>query len=240
MANLVARPNADPETVCFDGDVTYIDVGDTTWAGMRGAATGTPVDDAPRLTQVIFNGNAAGSWSTLARCIMGFDTSSLGAGATISAATLGLRTNADPITNDLTQSLNLSTITAPASATAITDTDYAVAKYGSTKLSDTDRALAGMASDTDYSFTLNASGLSAISKTGITWLALRYVSDITNTEAGSPGAFASSQVVFHSAEAATEAHRPVLTVTFTPAAGGGVPGGGGCIAFMALRNRRLV
>jgi hypothetical protein len=238
MATLVARPDADPETSTFDGDVQYIDVGDTTWATMRGAATATNMqDDAATLQNVLFNGNAAGSWSTLGRIIVGFATAGIPDDATITATTLQLRTTADAIVDDLTQSLNICTITAPASATAITDTDYAVAKYGSTKLCDADRALAGMAISTDYVFTLNATGIAAISKTGITWLSCRFVSDITNTEAASPGAFASSQVTFNSAEAATEAHRPVLTVTYTPAAAGSSPG---CITaiFPAIRRRR--
>jgi hypothetical protein len=237
MASLVARPDGNPETSTFDGYASYDDAGDTTWAAVRGAANAnTTNDSAVTMTAYLTNADAAGTWNGIARVICGFDTSSLGAGATITAATLQFRTSSGPI-DELTQAVNISTITAPASPTAIATGDYNVTKYGSTKLCDTDLALAGVVTDTDYPFTLNASGLTAISKTGITWLALRIVTDITNTEPGTnPGGFLSSSITIHSAEAATEAHRPVLTVTFTPAASGSP----GCVAaiFPAIRRRR--
>lgn len=222
MATLVARPDADPETSTFDGYVTYTDAGDATWATVRGAAAANGNGDADIFLSVeLLTGTAAGTWQMLTRSILGFATAGIPDDATITAADLKLTVTADaPLPDNLSQGLNLSTITAPASATAIANGDYNVTKYGSTKLCDTDRALTGMAADTQYTFTLNASGLAAISKTGVTWLALRLADDITNTEPDSPGGGEFSAAYLHSADAATEANRPVLTVTYTVAGGG--------------------
>lgn len=236
MATLVARPDAHPETSTFDADLWYEGVGDITWATMRGAAAATTIADANQ-TAVIYllNGVAAGTWNSLGRVILGFNTAAIGASSTITAAELQITPRSTPF-DDLTQSANLSTVTAPASATSVTDSDYNVTKYGSTKLS-TDVALATLVADTPHTFTLNADGRSAISKTGITWLALRIVSDITNSEPGvNPGGNLQSDLSIRSAEDATEANRPVLTVTYT------LPGASapGCISISipAIMRRR--
>lgn len=238
MATLIARPDAHPETSTFDADLWYEGGGDITWATMRGAAAATTIADANQTAVVyLLSGVAAGTWNSLGRVILGFNTAAIGATSTITAAELQITPRSTPF-DDLTQSANLSTVTAPASATAVTDSDYNVTKYGSTKLS-TDVALATLVADTPHTFTFNADGRNAISKTGITWLALRIVSDITNSEPGvNPGGNLQSDFTIRSAEDATEANRPVLTVTYTVA--GGAPGGGGFATFPAIRSRRRI
>lgn len=109
------------------------------------------------------------------RAGLSFDTSSLGAGATIVSATLSVYGFADTSTTDF----NLTVVSGADLADPLVDADYqdllnATTSFGALSTS-------GFVADTWFDIDLNATGLAAISKTGITRFGLRSSRDISST-----------------------------------------------------------
>jgi hypothetical protein len=155
-------------------------------------------------------------YDTMQRAIVLFDTSALGDAVTIESATLEfvLAQLEDAFGGD---SLSMVTST-PASDTAVASGDYE--QTGTTKQA-ADLALSALTSDsaTFNAFTLNATGLGNISKTGLSKFAIRTANDIAGSNSWS-----SSDRIFVKIASAEETlssdKRPKLVVVhsspFTP------------------------
>jgi hypothetical protein len=211
FSTLTAFPSAgDPGTTTVDG---ILDANSFASYALTHAATSGDSASSSSSDLRIHNSVSGGgtSWR-IDRSIAGFNTSSLTSVATISAATVsilaGSRSNAD--------SDSLSVVGAsPASNTTLIADDFdqvGSAVTNPTKLA-TDITLASIdISGSVYTdFALNASGLSYISKTGVTNLGFRSAKDCSNT-APSIGL---NQLDFNSADNAGTSTDPKLVVTYS-------------------------
>lgn len=206
--------DTNPESTSTNG---YCDAqrGTFTYATYHGY-TDADSSDHSASNPYIFSGLTTGflvNWGEMTRGFALFDTSALGAGVTVTSATLTmtpiyLTDYSDP------QSVSICGST-PASSTAIVNADYD--QLGTTKFA-SDVAIAALTVDTAHDFALNASGLAAISKTGVTKLGVRFKSDLENAEPTRTGS-AAIQGIFYSSNAGS--HPPFLTVVTSAAAVGG-------------------
>ena len=171
-------PDADPETTSMDGDVFRSGTNET-WATMRDGA-GTGDDGAIRNPQINARLETGTSgYSTLARSIILFDTSSIPDTDTIDSATMSVYGATDSANNwTIDFAINIYTST-PASNTAIATADYI--QVGTTAQA-TARVFSAFSASAYNDFVLNATGLGNISKTGITKFGMRIVHDADNTE----------------------------------------------------------
>jgi len=167
-------PDADPETTTVDGSVAH-ELG-ATWAAARDGAGNAAY---PSVTAGVFSGSvkwSASNWEVDKGFTL-FDTSSIPDGDTISSATMsyyqhtaGNNVNTDGDTAHVVSA-------APASNTNLVAGDFTTAgsaSYGSL-------AFASWTNDAYNDISLNASGIAAISKTGVTKFALRSQRDIDNS-----------------------------------------------------------
>jgi hypothetical protein len=166
-------PDPDPEVTSVDGNI-YRE-GDATFAAVRSATIGSYYQDNASVNDNFFQCGYNTNWR-IGRDFFLFDTSSLPDNATINSATLGvylyLFTGSPP-----SNSGNLGLVqSSPASNTALSLDDYD--QVGTTE--GAARVNISATAATQYTWTLNSTGLSWISKTGITKLALRHADDIDN------------------------------------------------------------
>lgn len=204
LATLVKIPDPDPESTTMDG--TALNYNSISWANVI-AGNGIGSNDAgtagnPRNRKV-------GSTFYCNREIFLFDTSSLGAGATISAATLVFRTTTSGAYAAESGLDAYVVASAPASNTAIANSDYENAFTDSTKYSDA-VAFNATTNNTDETFTLTAGGLAIVSKTGVTKLGVRGDFDIDGTP---DPASSNNNWLFYTSD--NGANEPTLTVTYT-------------------------
>ncbi len=156
-------PDADPETTSVDGVVERSGVNET-WAVIRvGAGTGADDVGTNGLVFYFYATTTTNQWQSLRRSIFLFDTSGLPDNAIISAATLSLYGYAKADYIPSTPSTNIYSSN-PASNTALAGGDYN--SLGSTAFS-TDITYAGWSISAYNNFTLNSSGIAAISKVGV-------------------------------------------------------------------------
>lgn len=141
-----------------------------------------------------------------------FDTSSLPDGATIVAARLklwGHETYVKSGYHSSSEAVLLDSLTSAGSA--LTTSNFPISgNVGSTELASR-KTYADWSDGAYNTFTLNASGLAAISKTGTTRLALLEASDFDNAD---PGAGTARALQFYPSEYATSGKRPVLEVDY--------------------------
>lgn len=213
-------PDANVESTSVDGYTGFDDVASTNdWTALR-AETGNISSESGTLLQLHVIATATtDEWRRLYRVIVLFDTSAITDTDEISSAVLSL--NGDSAGTGAGITANI-TSSAPASNTAIANSDYATASFGSVKFA-TGIAEGSIAVGSYNDFTLNASGLANISKTGVSKFALRCEEDIDNV---SPtwGSGVESALDFDSADTAGTTSDPKLVVvhsalsTFTPKA----------------------
>ena len=200
-------PDDHAESTSVDGDAT--EGTDASWSTLRGAAGDTASSNAASLYAQLVATSSSNVWSGMARGITLFDTSGLPDGDAITSAVLKIYT--EDILDGLSPADSLSLVTTtPASNTNIVGADYA--QFGSTKQA-ADLPLSGLSDDAYNSFTLNATGLGNISKTGITKFGIRLKSDTDNSEpTWSSGASRHVQIAAADESIGGEA-RPALVVT---------------------------
>lgn len=205
-------PDANPESTSVDGYANATAVPGT-FSSQR-AASGFFSSDTGSEIRVQLNYDP-GSYPTktfyaMSRGILLFDTSAIPDAATISSAVLQLYVTDK--TNNLNDSVAVTAVT-PASNTALVAADYNVANYGSTRFI-TDVGLTSLTTNAYNSFSLNASGIAAVSKTGVSKFGVRLVSDVDNTEPTfTAGLFnLTSQLLFQSSE---NTNKPRLVVTYS-------------------------
>lgn len=216
MAVSTFFPDADPETTSVDGRVQ--ESTGQEWADIR-SDVGDTANDTNDNVGVAYSIQTVGPpvlWRAWSRGIFLFDTSSIPDSATIDSATFELV--AISKTDNFTDSMSMVT-SAPASNTALVAGDFD--SLGTTKQA-SDITIASITADssTFTAFTLNATGLSNISKTGVTKFGVRGTADNDNNEpTGTDDE--KTEVIWASAEEQLSGDkRPKLVVTHTnPAAG---------------------
>lgn len=172
-------PDANTETTSVDGTVYFDGYGSSNWSALTGASTGQGAYDSATSAPVYVGGYITPSF-WLYRGFFLFDTSSIPDTDTIDSATFSVwpSSKAETQTTLTNKSIRLVS-SSPASNTAIATTDFG--SVGSTALA-TDKTTASISTGSYTSFSLNSTGLSNISKTGVSKFALRHTADI-NSEA---------------------------------------------------------
>jgi len=198
MASLAVNSNSGG-----DGNVYNDNAG--TWATVKGLTTGTAAGGADPVNVYA----SMLSSRSLARIFLPFDTSALTSGATISAATLQFNVTQIFGSNGTLHAVQ----TTQADPTSLAAGDFDnIAGSSSTMTSGGSVAVSSTGIKT---ITLDATGLTWISKTGYTLLALVEDRDLTNTDPN-PNDY---RFAVNTNETATSGNRPLLTITYT------LPGG---------------
>ena len=186
------------------------------WAtiiGGAGADCGYNVTADWRCIDIVGGGSG---FNQLTRSIYLFDTSSLTSSAVISAAKLYLYAKGKADALGITPNINIYSSN-PASNTALENGDFD--SLGTTAFS-TAISYDDWTYDTYEEFALNANGISAISKTGITKLGARNANyDVSGTTPGSTNAAASLLNSRYAASSGTDVD-PKLVITYTLTATG--------------------
>lgn len=185
----------------LDGFVARDTAGET-FASVR-AGNGTSNAGASNID--IEANRTAGSWVRWRASKLVFDTSSIDDGATISSASLNMKTSGK--TSDV---FSQSVIITNADTSALATSDYEgrltnmTTEYNRT-------AWASLSAVDAYTvFSLNASGISGINKTGSTGIGVRYSMDFDNSD---PGINGDQEVGWYDSETAGTASDPYLDIT---------------------------
>ena len=147
-------------------------------------------------------------YDRMKRLITLFNTQRIGPSGSVSSATYSLYWNANGGVA-FSQSLVMTT-SSPASNTALVDADYA--QVGTVEQA-TGRIAQSSFTSAYQDFTLNATGLGNISKTGITKFGARFSSDFDNS-APTWVSNAAGESTFFTAD--NGSNKPKLTITYTP------------------------
>lgn len=199
-------PDPTPEDTSCDGEIFHSSV---SWASARDAATGT-TGQASSDTLDVGSGETGGYF--LERAFTLFDTSALGGGASVSAATVSLYGVGTTVNGDNDGADYLAALAStPASNTNITTADYD--QIGTTEGSD--QIDIGSWSTSAYNdFAFNATGVGWVDTSGITKLGWREGHDITNAVIATSYANR-NEVAFSSAEETAFDQDPKLVVTYS-------------------------
>ncbi len=213
LSTLTVYPDAHVETNSVDGMV-YRNAVDETFSTIRGGTGSGAIDNAVALSSPYLSASTTtNQFYQINRSCYGFLTSSLGSSATISAATFSLY--ADGNINQGLGDVGMGVVSfTPASNTALASGDYAITNFGSTDFATRiNVSTFGTAGYKDY--TLNASGLAYINKTGVTNFGHLLGWDIDNNFTGtwSSGAVTNGRNYF--AEQTGTANDPKLVITYT-------------------------
>ena len=211
MATLTVYPDANVETTTVDGTAGVNPGSDRTFAQIRTDA-GTAHQDATASDNG-FRLRCGSSSNTYDRADIGFflfDTSAIPDAATISAATFSVYTSSI----DSTLNLYIALVAGnPQSDTDLVNSDYNFGtRTGTTHLA-TDIKIDAFTNNGYTNFTLNASGLAAISKTGITKFALAVANMVDNSAPTWSGSGNSCTCDVSFADAGT--NKPKLVITYT-------------------------
>ena len=217
----VFYPNAHVETASVDGYVDRVAASEA-WATIRGGA-GTAFNDSGSTAYVgIYFSVTANKYLVIRRAPLLFYTASLPDGATITSATIALYGIAEVDTAAKDPYINVYTCN-PISAIALENADYNIARWITTACS-TLKAEADWNLTSWNTFTLNAAGKAAISKTAVSKFGMMEAHyDAPNTDpAWGGGGTLDSVYAWTSADGG--ANKPVLTVNYTYTVTLSVPG----------------
>ncbi len=209
---LTKYPDAgDPGTTTCDGYAMRHGVDETFPTIVAGAGT-TLVNSNASDYLYLLSTATTNQFSQLRRIIWTFDTSALGSGATISAATMsvwGLDKRNDFGSTDFTL-----VAASPASNTGLVAADYQT--LGSTSFGSVAYASFDGTNTVYTDIAVNGSGLTAIAKTGITRYGARFEWDRAGTFGGGWGTTSVNYYQINMADNASgTAKAPKLVVTFT-------------------------
>lgn len=206
---LTVYPDADTETSTVDGRVAQSGGTSDSWSSRRSGAGNYFEDNtSPANAPLAQAHTTTNNWQFLSRGIFLFDTSSLPDGSTISSATFSNYVTTRQTTSNVGVNVVSST---PASNTALVNGDYT--QTGSTKFSTVIR-VNDMSTNAYADFALNASGLTNISKTGISKFGTRLEEDLDNSSpTWSSNALMGTQISF--AEHTGTTQDPKLVVIYT-------------------------
>ncbi len=182
LDSITVYPDANPESTSVDGRV-WIGAQNAVWGTVRGTA-GNNAGDADTAQFFIYADatTTSNQFGTIGRGIFLFDTSSIGAGNNIDSATFSLYGTSK--SNSLSFSdahASIALVSSnPATNTALVAADFNLANFGSTRFA-TDFSYASFSTTGYNDMTLNASGISNISKTGVSKFGTMFACDLDNT-----------------------------------------------------------
>jgi hypothetical protein len=212
FATLTFNPDAHTEVTSVDGSVQR-DAGGAgeVWATIRSGAGTAANDNATTMNcAVALASGTTNQWAGIGRSIYLFPTSSLPDAAVTSAAVLSVYVQSKYDGLGATLATNVYATT-PASNTALVNADYG--QFGTTALA-TAISWASLPSSGYADFNLNASGIAAISTTGVSKYGIRFEKDASNTAptwvAGEENSF-----IVYTADDTNGGRDPKLVVTYT-------------------------
>lgn len=213
------NPDAHPETTCCDGYTYGTDDTPNTWAATRALSSGVSAlcnASASGGSGWYIQKNTGDSFAYFRRAMALFDTSTLGAVDISSAVYSYYVTSKERAGNGWTDAQMATSLVAssPASNTDIVADDFD--QYGSTKFA-TDGAYASASVNAYFDFSMNATGIAAIAKTGITKLGIRCAADVDNSYPSDADPTGAHGVYGQSAE---DANKPKLVITYEASATG--------------------
>jgi hypothetical protein len=213
VASITSQPVAGASSPC-DGPVNRVSVDETfstirAGAGNQGGLESTASDFCAALTASA----TSNQYANLRRSIFNFDTSAIGSTSTITSATFSVVgvAKANGLGSDdihVCGATPSSTASIPAAA---------FAQIGSTSFGSI--VYASWSTSAYNDFTLNGSGLSNISKTGVSSFALRLSWDINNSFGGVWASGLSTSFNCSFADTTGTASDPKIVVTYTTAGG---------------------
>ena len=216
MSTLTVYPDAgDPGSATCDG-IAYKDYGSLgtgqSWATLIAAAGSGAGSSGTTIDVQIQSDEVSANWMRLYRSIFLFDTSALGVSATISAATLSLwgRGKNDPLS--IAPNIDIYT-SSPASNTTIVAADYNA--LGNTSQTGSPITFANWSVTGYNDFALNATGISNISKTGISKFGARNQNYDVAASAPTWSTNALTYIGIFSADQASTTNDPKLVITYT-------------------------
>jgi len=182
------------------------------------SASGTDTSN-PTVGVQIRGGNVSNQFDNLVRYGVVFDTSSISDTDTITGATFGV-VGGNGLTKEETitgQTIALVGFT-PANQSSLAAGDYS--NLGTTKYADTNISVTSYdTGGTNYNtWTLNATGIAAISVTGNTCLGSRFQSDIDNSAPTWASNNGGAYVGYNTVASSGTTHDPKMVITSTPAA----------------------
>ncbi len=201
-------PDPNTETSTVDGRVWYCGEGSPSWSDIRGASSGTDLNDSIDVAHLNNFMRSSDGLRCLARGFFLFDTSSINDNATISSSTLSLyvfdKYNGSPDGSDYMNVFHATTT----SNTSLSTADYN--DVGSTKgTSDID--IDNITTNSYLGFQLNSTGLGWISKTGVTKLGIREGHDLDNVAPTDP----SDGISVYTADNTGTSNDPKLVVVYS-------------------------
>ena len=213
---LTKYPDAFPSSTTIDGltekNIGTLGVG-VSWATLIGAAgTGDNQDAATHNYLQIISDNVSAQWLNIQRSLFLFDTSSLTANASISAATLSLFGNSKIDNLSVTPDINIYSSNPASNTTIVASTDHS--QFGSTAFS-TVITYANFSTIAYNDFTLNASGLTNISLTSISKFGARNANYDVAASSPTWSSNVTSQINGYYADQTGTANDPKLVITFT-------------------------
>lgn len=213
--DLTVYPDPDTEITSVDGWARRHNV-DEAWATIRaGAGTQAFDTDEGNQSPQMAASETTNRWGELRRSIFLFDTSSLPDNAVISGAIFSQYGYAKGDTLNVTPAIAM-VGSNPASNTALAAADYNT--VNTTRQADTDVTYAGWSITGYNAWTLNATGLGNISKTGITKFGTAFAKDVDNS-APTWSSANSANVGGYFAERTGTTSDPKLVVTYTVVSG---------------------
>lgn len=214
MATLTVYPDAgSPGSTSVDGFVQRVS-GNSTWSGIRTGA-GTSAVISLSSTYARFQGDTVSNrWLHLRRTILVFDTSALTTDASISAAVLSiyLLSKTDPDSNTPTSDIYTAS---PASATTLVSADYG--RCGTTSQTGAAKTYAAHTASAYNDFTLDAGGISNISKTSASMFAWREATYDVGGATPTWSSGADTGFLASSADETGTSQDPKLVITYTNA-----------------------
>lgn len=214
MTVSVFYPDAHPETTSVDG-FCFLTGQDSTLATIRGVATGSAVSDGTLIFAGIKASGTSNQFAELYRCYFLFDSSALPDTDEISSAVVNLKRSTNATLNALGDTEMDIVASTPAANTDLISNDYAA--VGSTVFASVNTST--ITAEAYYDWTLNASGIAAVSKTGVSKFALRIDWDTDNSFTGSWSSGAYTGIYPTAAETNSgTTSDPKLTVTHAAAA----------------------
>lgn len=219
MTVSVFYPDASPESTSCDGFIFVTGVNETL-ADIRARTSGSFVDDGSLLFAGIVASATTNQFAELYRCFFLFDSSALPDDESISAATVSLKKLANATLEGLGSVEMDMVASTPASNNGLESGDFD--QVGSTVFGSVNTAT--ITAEQYYDWSMNASGISAVSKTGVSKFAVRCAWDTDNSFTGSWSSGAGSGFYPSPAEISGTTSDPKLTVThaapaaFTPRA----------------------
>lgn len=214
MPTYTFYPDPSSETTSVDGRTTRDSTGaGAAWNLVRGAIGNTSNDTASTIVVRIQADTTSNQYTLMNRGIFVFDSSAITDSDTITDATVSLYSTA--VSDVMSQSVGL-TNAATASNTVVDSPDYKTNETYTTRYCDTDIDLGSITTSAYNAFALNATGLAAISKTGVTKFGSKMSGDIDNSEpTWSTGA--NCTVTWSSADNTGTSQDPKLVVNTTAA-----------------------